>query len=148
MEKRGPKFLEALIIHREIQEVIPEVPKILMYVDNEDWKFKFVEWIEGTPFKGGIKGYKFESFQAIPEEHFYKFGQFMFKLRKLGVYGNDGQPAHALYRPDMDKVIFCDLGAWALSRHKATELRFLRRFLALTTTKQRKRFNDGFHDKK
>lgn len=147
-KKRGPEFLTALEIHRELQEVLSEVPKIISYVTDGSWKFKFVEWVEGMPFRGGNKGNRFESLQFVPEGHFYKFGCFMFKLRKLGIYGNDGQPAHALYRPDMDKVIFCDLGTWALSRNKKTETRFLRRFLATSTPEQRRRFNDGFRNKK
>lgn len=145
-KRRGPSFLKALEIHRQLQEKFPEVPKIIKYVDRGTWKFKFVEWVEGETFYNISK--RFGSFTEIPEGHFYKFGHFMFKVKKLGFYGKDGQSSHALYRPDMDMVIFCDLGTWSLSRDRRDEQGFLDRFLMHATEEQKGRFYDGYIGKK
>lgn len=145
-KRRGPPFLIALDIHRQLQEKFPEVPKIIKYVDRGTWKFKFVEWVEGETFNNISK--RLGSFTEIPEGLLYKFGYFMHKVKKLGIYGKDGQTSHALYRLDMDMVTFCDLGAWSLSRDRRNERVFLGRFLVRATEGQKGRFYDGYSGKK
>lgn len=145
-KQRGDYFHVPLGIHRTLQKHLPEMPKILKYIEVGKWKFKFIEWVEGENLHA--MGVRLKGYRNIPKELFYKLGVFMGKLKKLGVYGQDGQLRHALYRSDMDTVVLCDFGASAFSNKERAEIEFLKKLFVGISKEQQERFYDGYKDQK
>lgn len=135
-------FQESMEVHKMLQGKVYGVPKIIKFIDKEDWKYKFVEWMEGETFAQFCK--RFGSNKDIPIEYFHQFGRFMWKVKQLGWYGQDGHWGNPFYRTDKKRVIVCDYGVWSFSRNQKYEEPFIDQFLGYATKVQRRAFYDGY----
>ena len=119
-------FWESLDVHKLLQEKVPGVPKIIRFIDEGDWKYKFVEWMEGKDFIQLSEQYG--SRKAVPVEYFYQFGQFMLKVKAFGWYGQDGYWGNPFYLSDRKTVVVCDYGIWSFSPNQRYEELFIEQF--------------------
>jgi len=141
-KEREDSFLEMLEFHRILQEKIFGVPKVIKFIDDGIWKYKFVEWMEGKDFLQFAEQYG--SRKLLPSDIFYSFGKFMYRVKKLGFYGHDHHWGNIFYRTDKKAVGLCDYGSWSLSSEQEWEEPFIEKVSAPMNKEQKKAFYKGY----